>query len=70
MNIGQLRARLNELESKWTAEDDKYMGKFEHQEIYVPVYTLTGEFQGYDKDLVVEWDIKGLGLFIDHEPHK
>jgi hypothetical protein len=55
----------------------QYMGKFDDQEIYVPVfkwnrperYAADGAFdyKGMGRDLIVYWDVTGLGLFIDHK---
>lgn len=71
MRIGDLREWLDAEEAKWTAEDDKYMGKFEDQEIYVPVFEWDAEhrasiYKGLGRDLLVYWDGTGLGLVIDH----
>lgn len=60
--IGELRALLDDLESKWTKEDVKYLGELEHQEVRVPYFSLGGEpqFQGYGSSDVF-YDA-GLGL--------
>ena len=70
MRIGDLRKKLDELEAKWTPEDDKYMGKFEDQEALIPVYRWNEEicasdFMGYGKELLLFWDVTGLGLLIE-----
>jgi hypothetical protein len=79
MRIGDLRKWLADEEVKWNADpmNDAYMGKFDDQEIHVPVfewnrpepYAEDGAFdyKGMGRDLIVYWDVTGLGLFIDHK---
>ena len=80
MRIEDLRKKLDEWEAKWTSEDDTYMGKFGDQEIYVPVYEWNRpepyasdgafDYKGLGRDLLVYWDMTGLGIVIDHVVHK
>lgn len=72
LTIGALRKRLDELESNWTPEEDKYMGKFEHQAVCVPVFVRQpgshlSEFRGYSPEAAVFWDGTGLGLMIEDD---
>lgn len=79
MRIGELRKFLDAEEVKHNAEptNAQYLGKFDDQEIYVPVfkwnrserYAKDGafDFVGMGRDLLVYWDVTGLGLFIDHK---
>lgn len=73
MRIGDLRKKLAEYEANWTSQDDEVLGKFEDQEIIVPVYEWNEEaqasdFRGYARDVAVFWDITGLGLCIEDAP--
>lgn len=72
LTIGALRKRLDELEARWTPEDDTYMGKFEHQAVCVPVFVRQpdshlSEFRGYSPEAAVFWDFTGLGLLIEDD---
>lgn len=79
MRIGELREWLASEEAKWEAVpmNAEVMGRFEDQEIYVPVYEWNRperyatdgafDYKGMGRDLLVYWDVTGLGLFIDHK---
>lgn len=72
MRIGEIRQKLAEWEAKWTADDEHYLGKFDDQEVYVPVFKWNDEaqaydFQGYGRNVLLAWDVTGLGLIVDHE---
>lgn len=78
MRIGDLKKLIAEWEARHTAEDDKYIGKFDDQHIIVPVfewnkpypYDPAGawDFKGYSREVNVYWDVTGLGLVIEDKP--
>jgi hypothetical protein len=82
MRIGDFRKWLADEEAKWNADpmNDQVMGKFEDQEILVPVFEWNREdryasdgafdYRGLGPDLLVYWDATGLGLVIDHNDFK
>jgi len=43
LSVKDLRVYLDEWESKWTPEDDQYLGKFEDQAILVDCFKNEGE---------------------------
>ena len=47
LTVKALREFLCNLEESWTEEDEKYMGQFEQQKLYVPYFTQEGKFEGY-----------------------
>jgi hypothetical protein len=45
-NIKDLREYLDADEALWTERHQEAMGDFDLQEVYIPYYTLDGEFMG------------------------
>lgn len=45
--VGELRAYLDEVEATWTDKCVKFLGEFEHQNLWVPYFTKEGQFEGY-----------------------
>lgn len=46
-NVKDLRKYLDEMEASWTEKDDKFLGPFEYQAIWIPYFTKDGKFEGY-----------------------
>ena len=61
--VKELRAFLDEMEAKWTEEDNQYLGKFEDQPVNVP-YFKDGNYLGCGPAAIAH-DITGLGFIID-----
>ena len=70
--IADLRAYLAEMEAAWSAEDEKYQGKFEDQRILVPHFEQVPssnrlEFRGYGL-AAIAYGESGLPDFVIDQP--
>lgn len=45
--VRDLRRYLNEMEQKWDAHDERFMGMFEDQNIRIPYFGRGNQFLGY-----------------------
>jgi hypothetical protein len=70
MTVNELREFLAQKEAQWSPEDDQYLGKFGDQAINLPFYGYragvdTLQFLGYTPDVLIWYDITGLGFLMD-----
>lgn len=46
MTVAELRARLDQMERAWCSQEERNLGPFANQRIFVDVFAPGGEYQG------------------------